>query len=201
MKHDGISVLHGFAWEGGILEQVGTSTFKPGRGRDDEHFLNLTIWMNQYHFEFWVIASVSLPVSYISWLCIVWKIWRGVRSIAESKRDLVLLSSFSMAYVLKICTEKCTWSAPPCKGQQTRRSANKQTSKQTNKQTSKQTNKQTSKQTNMKHTPAFAQGASDAQDPAGESDDAEDSHEKSMSFDFWYELATCNLQTTGTLFP
>lgn len=43
MKHDGISVLHGFAWEGGILEQVGTSTFKPGRGRDDEHFLNLTI--------------------------------------------------------------------------------------------------------------------------------------------------------------
>ena len=57
-------------------------------------------------------------------------------------------------------------------------------SKQEGQQTSKQTNKQTSKQTNMKHTPAFAQGASDAQDPAGESDDAEDSHEKSMSFDF-----------------
>lgn len=53
MKHDGISVF-GFAWfcwEGGILEQVGTSAFKPGRGRDDEHFLNLTILMNQYHFE------------------------------------------------------------------------------------------------------------------------------------------------------
>ena len=132
MKHDGISVF-GFAWfcwEGGILEQVGTSAFKPGRGRDDEHFLNLTILMNQYHFELWVIISVFVPVSYISWLCIVWKIWRGVRSIAESKRDLVVLSPFSMAFVLKICTEKCTWSAPPCKGQQT----SKQTSKQTNKQ-------------------------------------------------------------------
>ena len=57
-----------------------------------------------------------------------------------------------MAYVLKIRTEKCT-SAPPCK----------------------------SPQTNKKHTPAFAQGAGDTQDPAGESDDAEDSHEKSMS--------------------